>query len=159
MKFNSALIIWAFMAVFIVAAGCTSFGGSAPSPTVVPTSQGPTPASTGQPVSTKATPYVLPVLTGAQKAQAESLAKANNTVKQDVLSKPQFTVKDIYADYPAAGSNDIIARVTFEGRDAAHSDSNQWMAEQYLVFVDLTTNQVTLITHVGPKQLPAANPT
>jgi hypothetical protein len=148
--------------VFI--AGCSSFGGSTPSPTVAPTAGvqstgSQNPGNTNRPNPTQGTAYILPALTDAQKAQAESLAKANNTVKQDVLSKPQFTVKDIYADYPAAGSSDIVARVTFEGRDTAHADPSLWMAEQYLVFVDLTTSQVTLVTHVEPKQLPTPNPT
>ncbi len=80
-------------------------------------------------------------------------------MKQDILSKPQFKVKDIYADYPEAGSSDVVARVTFEGRDSAHSDPALWMAEQYLVFVDLTTSQVTLVTHVEPKPLPTPKPT
>ncbi len=159
MKIRVLIMALTLAIAIVLIEGCVSLGGSAPSPTVVPASQGQTQASTSPPSSTKAAPYVLPVLTDAQKAQAESLAKANNTVKQDILSKPQFKVKDIYADYPEAGSSDVVARVTFEGRDSAHSDPALWMAEQYLVFVDLTTNQVTLITHVGPKQWPTPTPT
>jgi len=156
MKLNSALIVWAFTAVFIVAAGCTSFGGAAPSPTVGPTTAPQAPGITGSPAA--ATPYVLPVLTDSQKAQAESLARANDTVKRDVLSKPQFKVTDIYADYPPAGSGDIVAHVTFEGRDPAHSEPRLWTPEQYSVFVDITANRVTLITHIEPKPLPTAPP-
>lgn len=164
MKISKIIIITLTLAIAIVLiSGCASFGGSTPSPTVAPTAgvQSPgnqNPGSTNHPNPTQGATYVLPKLTDAQKAQAESLAKANNTVKQDVLSKPQFTVTDIYAVYPAAGSSDIVARVTFEGRDAAHSDPILWMAEQYVVFVDLTTNQVTLVTHVEPQQLPTPPP-
>jgi len=162
MKIGTIIMVLTLAIAIVFIAGCASFGGSTPSPTVAPTMgvQNPgnlDPGSTNRP--TQGTAYVLPVLTDAQKARAESLAKANNTVKQDVLSKPQFMVTDIYADYPAAGSSDIIARVTFEGRDAAHSDPRLWIAEQYLVFVDLTTSQVTLVKHVEPKQLPTPEPT
>jgi hypothetical protein len=159
MKISTVIITLILAVAIVFIEGCASFGGSAPSPTAVPTAGAQNPGSTDHPNPTTVKAYVLPTLTDAQKAQAESLAKANNTVKQDILSKPQFKVTDIYADYPPAGSSDIVARVSFEGRDSAHSDPSLWMAEQYLVFVDLTTNQVTLITHVEPKQLPTPVPT
>jgi hypothetical protein len=139
--------------------GCASFGDGGtpfPSPTIAPTTGTQSPGSTGHP--TVSTAYVLPVLTDSQKSRAESLAKANDTVKRDILSKPQFSVTDVYADYPPAGLSDIVVRVTFEGRDAAHSDPLLWMPEQYLVFVDLATDRVTLITHVRPMQLPTPAP-
>ncbi len=158
MKANTVIITLTLAVAIVFIEGCASLDGSAPSPTVAPTAGVQNPGSSDHPNPTTVKNYVLPVLTGTQKAQAESLAKANDTVKQDILSKPQFTVKDIYADYPPVGSTDILARVTFEGRDSAHSGP-EWMAEQYLVFVDLTTSQVTLITHVEPKQLPTPKPT
>jgi hypothetical protein len=158
MKLNSALIVWAFTAAFVVAAGCTSFGGGTPSPTVAPAAGAQNTVIPGSSVQPTQGTYVLPVLTDTQKSQAESLAKANDTVKRDIMSKPYLSVTDIYADYPPAGSNDVVAHVTFEGRDSAHNDDKLWMPEQYSVFVDLTTNKVTLITHIEPKPLPTAPP-
>jgi hypothetical protein len=154
MRIRTIIMTLTLAIAIVLIEGCASFGGGtpSPSPTIAPTAGTQGPGSTGH--TTAGTAYVLPALTDSQKARAESLAKANDTVKRDILSKPQFSVTDVYADYPPAGSSDIVARVTFEGRDAAHSDPALWMAEQYLVFVDLTTDRVTLITHVGPMQLP-----
>jgi hypothetical protein len=158
MKVNSALIVWAFTAAFVIAAGCTSPGGNGPSPTVAPTAGTQSPGTQSPGAHVTSAPYALPTLTDSQKSQAESLAKANDTVKQQILSKPQFKVTGIYADYPPAGSSDVVVCVTFQGRDPAHQDDRKWTPEQYSVFVDLTTNKVSLITRIEPKPLGTPTP-
>jgi hypothetical protein len=154
MKLNSVIIVWAFTAVFIVAAGCTSFGGNGgPSatsyntPAATVTSVSPTSQSSGSQTIPQS-------LTEAQKTQAASIVKADATMK-GVLNKPGYSIVGVEAGTDAGA---LAAIVTIQGGDVQRADGSMWTQDQYTVTVNLDHGKVADIIHIEPKQLPTLKP-
>jgi hypothetical protein len=149
MKLKSAIILWALVAIFVVVAGCTSFGGPGAT-TQAPATTVTSPGSTVQ----SSTPQAMPQsLTEAQKTQATNIVKADAAMK-DVLNKPGYDIIGVNT-----GTEAGTAMVTIQGGNTQHADGSLWTPDQYTLIVDLNKNKITDTIHVEPKALPTPQPT